>query len=112
MDARAPEDRAAENGTPGDRAPRASAARRRAGTTLVVAGLALVLLGVFHVLNAVGSYESRDFAHRKRDYEVRRTVHERFPGALLRGLSGLGLALIGARLRRPPASGDGAAEDG
>ncbi len=80
---------------------RAAAARprRTVGAILIALGLVGILWGVFHILSAVSDYESKDFAHRKRDYEVRKTVHERYPGALYRALAGLGLALLGARLR-------------
>ena len=85
------------SGPPQARPPRG---RRIAGAVLIALGLLAILLGVFHVLNAIGGYESHDFAHRKRDYEVRTIVHERFPGAALRGLAGLGLIYLGGSLRR------------
>ena len=77
--------------------------KSRLGLGLIVLGLVFILWGVFHVLNAIGGYEQRDFAHRKTDYEVRKTVHETFPGGLVRGVAGLVLLLVGGRLRRPAA---------
>jgi hypothetical protein len=74
-------------------------ARSRLGTGLIVLGLVGILWGVFHVLNAIGGYEQRDFAHRKTDYEVRKTVHETFPGGFARAMVGLTLLVIGGRLR-------------
>jgi hypothetical protein len=80
--------------------PQPATPRRRLGLALIALGLAGILWGVFHVLNAIGGYEERDFAHRKSDYEVRSVVHETFPGALARSLAGLALLLAGGRLRR------------
>lgn len=74
--------------------------KQRLGLGLVALGLACILWGVFHVLGAIGGYEKRDFAHRKTDYEVRKTVHQTFPGGFARAMAGLGLILVGARLRR------------
>ena len=82
----------------GERPP--ATPRQRLGLVLIALGLAGILWGVFHVLDAIGGYEERDFAHRKRDYEVRTVVHETFPGALARSLAGLALVLAGGRLRR------------
>jgi hypothetical protein len=75
---------------------------KRAGTGLIALGLIFILWGVFHVLGAIGGYEQRDFAHRKTDYQVRTVVHETFPGGLVRAMAGLGLLLLGGRLRRDP----------
>jgi len=83
-------------------APVRATPRQRLGLVLMAAGLASILWGVFHVLAAIGPYEQRDFAHRKTDYEVRSTVHETFPGGFARAMGGLGLLLLGGRLRRPP----------
>ena len=78
-----------------------SLAERRSAQGLICIGLGLlaILWGVFHVLNAIGGYPQRDFAHRKTDREVRTIVHEHFPGALVRGLAGVGLLFLGGRLR-------------
>jgi hypothetical protein len=80
--------------------PAGDARRRRLGTLLVVLGLAGILWGVAHVLGAVGEPEQRDFAHRQTYDEVKPLVHGALFGGMLRGLAGLGLALLGARLRR------------
>lgn len=80
---------------------RAAAGRgQRLGVVLIAVGVAGILWGVFHVLNSIGGYESRDFAHRKRDFEVRSIVHETFPGGFLRAMVGLSIALLGGRVRR------------
>ena len=42
---------------------------------------------------------------------IRRAAHEAFPIAVLRGLSGLGLLLIGGWLRRAPVGGPGRARE-
>jgi len=81
--------------------PRARAARRRRlGTGLVVLGLIGIVWGVLHVTNAAqGTRVRRDFAQRRSYDQVKRAVHESFAGGLARGLGGLALALLGARLR-------------
>jgi hypothetical protein len=74
--------------------------RRRLGTALLVLGLLGILWGVAHVLIAVGGPEQPGFAHRPTYDEVKPIVHGSMFGGLLRGLSGLALAIVGARLRR------------
>lgn len=74
--------------------------RRQLGTALGAIGLAGILWGVFHVLGAIGSYEQRDFAHRKTDHQVRSVVHQTFAGGFVRAMAGLALVLVGGRLRR------------
>jgi hypothetical protein len=76
-----------------------SARRARVGLVLIVLGLGGILWGVFHVLNAIPRSERRDFAHRTTDRQARGAVHEHFLGGLLRALAGLGVALVGGRLR-------------
>lgn len=71
----------------------------RASWALIALGIACIVWGAFHVLNAIGGYEQRDFAHRKTDREVRRVVHATLPGALARGLVGVALVVAGERLR-------------
>jgi len=83
---------------PADARPPATP-RQRLGLALMALGLLGILWGVFHVLDAIGPYEQKDFAHRKTDYEVRSTVHETFPGGFLRAMGGLVLLVVGARLR-------------
>ena len=74
--------------------------RSKLGTALIALGLVGILWGVFHVLGGIGSYEQRDFAHRKTDYQVRSTVHETFPLGFTKAMAGLALLLVGAHLRR------------
>ena len=76
-----------------------STARRRAGFALIAVGIVCILWGVFHVLNAT-SHAGRSFAQRRGYNEVKVTVHEQFPGGLLRALGGLTLAVLGNRLLR------------
>ena len=73
--------------------------RARLGVVLVVLGIAGILWGVFHVLNAIPRPEQLDFAHRTTDREARSAVHETFLGGLVRALLGLGIAIAGAHLR-------------
>jgi hypothetical protein len=71
--------------------------RAALGVALVVLGLAGILWGVFHVLDALPE-PGADFAHRNTDYGDRKAVHGSFLGGLVRALAGLGIALLGARL--------------
>ena len=73
--------------------------RRRLGTALIVLGVLCILWGVAHVLLAVGGPEQPGFAHRPTYDEVKPLVHGAMFGGLLRGLTGLALAIAGARLR-------------
>lgn len=81
---------------------RALAPNKRAalGLALIVIGIAGILWGVFHVLDALPKPGS-DFAHRNTDFGDRSAVHEHYFGLAWRGLLGLTLLLIGARVRRP-----------
>jgi len=79
--------------------PPGDARRRRLGTLLVGLGVLGILWGVAHVLGAVGAPEERDFAHRLRYDEVKPIVHGAMFGGLLRGLTGLALAIWGMRIR-------------
>lgn len=88
-----------------DGGPRRADPRRRAGVALIAVGLVCILWGVFHVLNAT-SQTGRTFAERRGYNEVKATIHERFPGALLRALAGLALAVTGNRLLRRESSSD------
>jgi hypothetical protein len=67
-----------------------------------VLGLAAILWGVVHVLAASqGARTLRTRFEERRTYDqVKPDVQRALPGALLRALPGLGLALLGARLRR------------
>lgn len=76
------------------------APNRRAafGLALIVLGIAGILWGVLHVLDALPE-PGRDFATRNTDYQDRKAVHASFFGGLLRALPGLALAIVGARIR-------------
>jgi len=100
-DDRSGDDRAVDDRAGDDRpGPAPSAFRRRAGSALVVLGLVAILTGVFHVLNAVGAAEDRRFENRRSYNQVKEAVHGSFPLGLAIGLGGLGLAMLGARVRR------------
>lgn len=73
--------------------------RAKLGLVLIVVGVLGILWGVFHVLGALPTAERLEFAHRMTDYQARSSVHETLPGALLRALAGLGVALWGGRVR-------------
>ena len=77
------------------------------GWLLIVVGIAGIVWGVFHVLGAVGGPDQRDFAHRIPYDEVKRRVHGAFAGGLVRSLAGLGVALVGGRLRASAARANG-----
>ncbi|MBL8801872.1 MAG: hypothetical protein JNN27_07755 [Planctomycetes bacterium] len=85
--------------------------RAKLGLALIVAGLLGILWGVFHVLNGLPTAEKLDFAHRMTDYQARKSVHENFPGGLLRALCGLGVALWGGRVRGAALRALGRADD-
>jgi hypothetical protein len=72
--------------------------RARLGLVLIAVGVVGILWGVFYVLAALPTAEKLDFAHRMTDYQARKSVHESFPGGLVRALVGLGVALWGGRL--------------
>lgn len=78
---------------------RAAELRARVGLALIVAGVLGILWGVFHVLGALPTAEKLDFAHRMTDYQARKSVHETFPGGMMRALAGLTIALAGGHLR-------------
>ncbi len=75
--------------------------RRKPALAATVAGGALILWAVLGFTGASvgGRPEHVDFAQRRTYSQVKRAVHEAFPGLLLRSLTGLVLILIGARLR-------------
>lgn len=78
------------------------ARRARLGLALIVLGVLGVLWGVFHVLGSVPKPAKREFAYRTTDFQARSAVHESFGGGVVRALAGLGLAVLGGYLRRPP----------
>jgi drug/metabolite transporter (DMT)-like permease len=73
--------------------------RRTLGLALIVLGLIGILWGVFHVLDRVDPMGQRAPADRQTYNQVKVVVHERFLGGLVRSLAGLGLALLGGRIR-------------
>jgi hypothetical protein len=75
--------------------------RRGLGLGLIALGLALIAGAVLWVLEAANGPGSgpKTFAERRSYDQVKVAVHATFPYALPVGLAGLGLALLGARLR-------------
>jgi len=74
-------------------------ARARWGAALIALGIAGILWGALHVVLAVGGPEKPEFAQRQTYDEVKPIVHRTFLGGLVRSLAGLGLALVGGRVR-------------
>jgi len=63
--------------------------------------VALIVAATLWLANVgYGSHVLRDFAKRRSYDMVKASVHEVLPNVLLTGLGGLGLILIGGRLRR------------
>ncbi len=77
------------------------------GAGLIAVGLAMIVWAVLQVANASqGGRTRRTFAERIGYDEAKQNVHRSFPGGLVRGLAGLAVAMLGARLRRgAPARG-------
>ena len=75
--------------------------RTKVSWALSALGLVLILWGVLGFASA--SYgerpEDATFANRRPYNEVKRAAHEAFPLAMLRGLGGLGLLLLGGYMR-------------
>ena len=80
--------------------------RRRLGTALLVIGLVGILWGVFHILEAANGPGTgpKTFAERRSYDMVKKAVHESFLGGFARAMAGLGLMMLGARVRRRGAS--------
>lgn len=79
--------------------------RRKLGIALVVAGLAIIVGAVLTVCQlAEGPGFHTSFAMRRGYDQVKESVHQTFPIALVVGLFGLALTMTGARLARrdPP----------
>jgi hypothetical protein len=74
--------------------------RAKLGLALIVLGIAGILWGVFHLLDALPKPESLDFAHRTTDFENRKVVHDEFLPTVWRALLGLAVALFGGHTRR------------
>lgn len=77
-------------------------ARVDLGLVLIALGILGILWGVFHLLGNVHGPDGppRTFAERTSYNEAKGNIHRVFPGALLRALPGLALAMYGASLRR------------
>jgi len=74
---------------------------RRRGSLSIGIGLALIVAATLWVANAgYGSQVRRRFANRRSYDMVKTSVHEVLPRVLLTGLAGLGLILLGARMRQ------------
>lgn len=84
-----------------------SAERRRTlGAVLIGLGLAVIVAAVLWVLEVANGPGTgpKTFATRRSYDQVKVAVHQSFPLGFAIGLGGLGLALLGGRLRRPDAS--------
>lgn len=86
--------------------------RLRCGGSLSIGcGLVLIVGATLWLANVgYGGHVRRQFAQRRSYDMVKTSVHEVLPRVLLVGLGGLGLILLGARLRRranplPPETG-------
>ena len=77
-------------------------ARRRLGTALVVLGLAVILGAVLYVLEVANGPGTgpKTFATRRSYDQVKVSLRESFPLGFAVGIGGLGLAMLGSRLRR------------
>ena len=74
--------------------------RSQVGITLMAVGALVILWGVFELTGAgYGTDVRRDFAERRSYNMVKRDVHEALPWAAAKGLAGLGVLLLGAKLR-------------
>ena len=76
--------------------------RDRVGLALIALGLIGILWGVLHVLEAANGpgWGPTSFEDRRGYDQVKVDVHAALPGGLVRSFAGLGLLLLGARLRR------------
>jgi hypothetical protein len=74
--------------------------RRRGGLSIGI-GLVLIVAATLWVANVgYGGHVRRKFAQRRSYNMVKTSVHEVLPRVLLTGLAGLGLILLGARMRQ------------
>jgi len=73
--------------------------RQRLGIVMLVAGLATIVGAVLYVLEAADGPgpNPHTFAERRSYDQVKVEVHRTFPYALLVGLGGLALAMLGKR---------------
>jgi len=67
----------------------------KVGALLIALGIAGILWGVFHILDAA---QGPDSTRRSTYDEVKPRLQRAFPGALVRSLAGLGVAMIGGRV--------------
>jgi ABC-type sulfate transport system permease component len=79
-------------------------ARRRFGLALIVVGLLTIVVSVIVVLEIANGPGTgpKTFAERRSYDQVKVDVQRSFPIALIGGLFGLGVAILGARIRRGP----------
>ena len=75
---------------------------RRLGNALIALGLVTIVVAVVWVLEVANGPGTgpKTFAQRRSYNQVKVAVHKSFPVAFAVGLGGLGLALLGGRLRR------------
>jgi len=81
------------------RGARPKSPRERWGWAATILGLAVILGGVLHLTSATVGGRVHDFKERRTYTEVKTAAHRAFPLTLLLGLAGLGLVLIGGKLR-------------
>jgi hypothetical protein len=73
--------------------------RERWGWAVSALGLLVMLVGVLHLTNATIGGPIHEFKDRRTYVEVKTAAHAAFPLTLLLGLGGLGIAVLGGRLR-------------
>ena len=80
--------------------------RRRLGALLIGFGIAVILAAVIYVLEVANGpgRGPRTFAERRGYDQVKESVHESFPLGFAIAMAGLGIALLGGRIRRGVAS--------
>lgn len=81
--------------------------RKRLGTVLLVLGLVVIVVAVLWVLEVANGPGTgpKTFAERRSYDQVKEALHESFPLGFAVGIGGLGLAMLGARLRRDASRG-------
>lgn len=87
---------------------------RRRGSYSIGFGVVLIVAATLWLANVgYGSHVRREFAQRRSYDMVKTSVHEVLPRVLLTGLAGLGLILLGGKMRQratPPSPETGPAK--
>ena len=81
---------------------------KRLGAILIGLGLATIVGAVIWVLEVANGPGTgpKSFAERRSYYQVKVAVHQSFPLGFTVGIAGLGLAMLGARMRAGEADPD------